>query len=142
MPNIFVQRYFILGSPQLLNQVFNKYFYQQGNQWKSRGLMEEDPLDSQILNSGDFIHEKDKIVFSSYMGWDMHPELIEQMAKKLPRGTVLLVIGFDMDDYPTEEGGQILEIEGGTGHLIKNETHSSQIVAKYYFPQLYEDISK
>ena len=139
MPNIFVQRYFILGQKPVIDNVLRKFFFKQGKEWKSQGLMEDDPLESQIVDSGEFIHEKDKIVFSSYMGWDMHPELIQGIALKLPTGTILLVIGYDMDDYPTEDGGQILEIEGGTGRMIKNETYPSQWISKHYFPLLFEE---
>jgi hypothetical protein len=136
MPNIFVQRYFIFGSESQINQIFRTFFSKQDHLWKSHGLMEEDPLEYQIVNSGDFLHQTEMIAFSSYMGWDMHAELIEQMAKKLPSGTILLVIGYDMDDYPTEDGGRILEIEGGTGRRIKDELYPSQWISKYYFPLL------
>ena len=138
MPNIFVQRYFILGQKNIVDNVFKKFFFKQGKQWKSHGLMETDPLEEQIVDSGEFIHQSDHISFSSYMGWDMHPELIKQMAKKLPRGTILLVIGYDMDDYPSKNGGQILEIEGETGNIITNKTYPSQWISKHHFPLLYE----
>lgn len=163
MPNIFVQRYFILGSPQVLDQIMNRHFYKTFSkkvspktkatasgsqvamgdvipQWHSKGLMEEDPLMEQIVDSGDFVKENDKIIFSSYMGWDMHAELIEDMARQLPKGTILLVLGFDMDDYPNKEGGQILEVEGGTGKRLKYQVCPSQWIAKYYFPLLYKQL--
>ena len=68
------------------------------------------------------------------------PNLIEEMARKLPKGTILLVIGFDMDDYPDPTGGQILEIEGNTGKKIRSEQYPSQWIAKYHFPLLFEEL--
>lgn len=153
MPNIFVQRYFIFGKPTIIDQIMKKYFYiadqkqfpyfhGNGPLWLSQGLMEEDPLINQIANSGDFVRQKNHIAFSSYMGLDMHPELIEEMARQLPKGTIVLVIGFDMDDYPNPTGGQILEVEGGTGRRIQYQTYPSEWIARYHFPVLYQELSE
>ena len=153
MPNIFVQRYVILGNRKIIDRVMKDHFYianqknfpyRQGSlpMWLSKGLMDDDPMLEQIVNSGDFVREKDKISFSSYMGYDMHYHLIENMARKLPKGTILLVIGFDMDDFPSATGGQIAEIEGYTGRQIRYETYPSQWIAKHHFPLLFNQLEE
>ncbi len=153
MPNIFVQRYFILGKHNIIDQIMKKHFYIaesgqfpycQGSlpTWLSQCLMEEDPLENQIVNSGNFVREKNKIIFSSYMGFDMHKDLIIEMARKLPKTTILLVIGFDMDDYPNLTGGQILELEGQTGYQIRDCTYPSELISQYHFPFLFKQLEE
>lgn len=106
---------------------------------KSRGLGLS--LDDQIQDSGDFYisPEGDEIQFSGYSGWDIHPELVQHMAKQLPQAIQIKVVGFDMDDYPNDKAA-IFIVEGGTGYIQQFTRHSAEKIAQDYFPQLFQNL--
>ncbi|QHN70997.1 hypothetical protein [Mollivirus kamchatka] len=145
MPNIYVQRYEIRGPEDLINMVKRNHFrwsYDR-NEWEAKGLYDEpdeDVLDDSITNSGEVIMDrKTLIAFSGYSGWSMHEDRVVQIASHLPLGTTLTVAGFDMDDYPS--GGQVLVLEGETGEVISDTYMAAQIVARLYFPLLFDELS-
>ncbi|ALD61819.1 hypothetical protein ml_17 [Mollivirus sibericum] len=145
MPNIYVQRYEIRGPEDLIDMVKRNHFHwsYDRNEWEAKGLYDEpdeDVLGDSIMNSGDVIMDrKTMIAFSGYSGWSMHEDRVIQIASHLPRGTTLTVAGFDMDDYPS--GGQVLVLEGKTGEVISDTYVAAQIVARLYFPLLFDELS-
>jgi hypothetical protein len=60
----------------------------------------------------------------------------------MPRGSVVTVVGFDMDDYPKKSGGAILMVEGGTGKQRYFERYPSRRIAKKYFPLLFQELEQ
>lgn len=158
MPNIFVERYTISGNASVIARILEKHFFldckktllqraheKKSNacQMRSRGLTsdDEDPLEEQIVDSGEFESLKTEISFSTYSGWDIHVENVQSMARKLPKDIVLRVVGFDMDDYPNDRAA-ILEVEGSTARILCFDRVLASEIAKKYFPKLYTQLEK
>jgi hypothetical protein len=128
----------------LIQRIRDTFFFwdRDAKDVRSRGLMEDDPLEHTIVDSGDFVALPQEIQFSSYSGCDIHPEVITKMFKRLPRGVTLTVVGFDMDDYPGEPEDQaaVLIIKPNQSPEISRV--SSRRVAKTFFPKLYAQLEE
>ena len=143
----YVLRYVIKGHVAVIKKIMKKHFYKESLRyptpkrnfvWKSQGLMEEDPLEKHVLNSGEFECKATSIEFSSYMDWDVRYVKFEQMAKKLPKNSVLFIAGLLMDDVLSSGRSFLYKIEGKTGKCLeKEEDLSSKCLAQKVFPLLY-----
>jgi len=139
MPNTYVMRVVLFGNEKTMDQLFKTHFYQDKNgEWRSRFLMQEDPLLYQIKDSGPFVKTADSICFSTYMGYDMHETLWQKLArdKLLSQELFLAVVGFDLDDISEETTGNYMLIQGQTGFVLKRMEPLTTQIIKDFFPRL------
>lgn len=137
----YAQRYQISGPPAAIQYLKTYHFYPKGNTWRSTGLY-DDPLADPLANQDGVVHMSDPnhIAFSAFVPAESVEEDAAQMARHLPANTTLTVLGFDADNY--DDPGQSLTLEGSTGILLARDNQfPAPIIAKTYFPQLFEELS-